>query len=301
MCEKPSDSSVFNDGSDGFLRNEQNIINDNLTHHAVDDKTIILPQEQQQTHAIKLKLLAIGAVAGLFGGFFGLGGGIVIVPALVFLMGFNQRQAASTSAVALFPVSLIGVLSYSLHGAVNWAAGFALALGMLLGVNLGSRLLQRLPLRVLEWLFFSFLLIAIALLWLVVPSRNTNIEMSWAVFGLLICCGFIPGVAMTLLGVGGGIIAIPLLITGFGASDLIAKGTSLLMVAAGSFNSLIKQLYTSAANARHAILIGLAAALTTPISVQFAVLLAPLASNILFSVLVLFVAAQYLFKLRRKP
>lgn len=245
------------------------------------------------------KLLGIGAVAGLFGGLFGLGGGIIIVPALVLLLGFNQRQAAATSALALLPTAITGVISYGSHGAVDWAAGLALALGIIVGAQLGARLLHKLSLRALEWLFFGFLLVAIALLWLVVPERGAHIAMSPLVFISLIGFGVIPGLAMALLGVGGGVIAIPVLITAYGASDLAAKGSSLLMVLVGSATATVKHLRARVADPRTALTIGLTAALVTPFSVQLAVLMTPFVSNALFSVFLAVIAAQYLRRLLR--
>lgn len=246
-----------------------------------------------------LKLLGIGAVAGLFGGLFGLGGGVIIVPALVLLMGFNQRQAAATSTLALLPTAVAGVISYGLHGAVDFSVGLALALGMMLGAQLGTRLLHRLSLRTLEWLFLCFLLAAIILLWVVVPVRGAQLEMSSLVFISLIGFGLIPGIAMSLLGVGGGILAIPVLIAGYGASDLAAKGSSLLMVIVGSTTAAIKHLRAKLVESRTALTIGLTAAMITPFSVQLAVLMTPFISNALFSVFLAVIAAQYLRRLLR--
>lgn len=247
------------------------------------------------------KTLLLGAVAGLFSGMFGLGGGVVIVPLLVLLLGFNQRQAAATSALALLPTAIVGIISYALHGAVDWLAGGALAIGITVGAQIGLRLLYKLSLRTLEWLFFLFLLCAICLMWLVVPERADAITMTPVVFVLLALFGVIPGLAMSLLGVGGGVVAIPVLISGFGASDIIAKGSSLLMVCVGSASSAAKHLRAQVADYRVALIIGLTAACITPFSVQLAVLLQPVVSNILFSIFLAIIALQYLGRLLKKP
>ncbi len=243
------------------------------------------------------RLLVIGVFTGFFGGLFGLGGGVIIVPALVMLCGFNQRIAAATSSLAILPTALVGITSYALHGAVDWLAGLALAVGVFCGSQIGGLLLKRLSLRALEWCFFGFLLIAIVSLWVVIPPRDATIEMSPLIFILLVLFGLIPGVAVVLLGVGGGIIAIPVLIAGFGANDILAKGTSMLVVVVGAFTSAAKHLRSGMARAKIAFTIGVTAAIITPFSVQLAIFMPPLWSNILFSLFLAFIASQYLRRL----
>ena len=74
-------------------------------------------------------LLAVGLIAGLFSGMFGIGGGTVIVPALVWI-GLTQRQAAATSICAIIITSISGVISYAHGGDVDWIAALLLAVGI---------------------------------------------------------------------------------------------------------------------------------------------------------------------------
>ncbi len=86
-----------------------------------------------------LLFLGIGLVAGLAAGFFGVGGGILIVPALTFLAGFTQERATGTSlAVLLPPVGLLAVMEYFRHGNVDIKAGLLIAIGLILGAWLGA-------------------------------------------------------------------------------------------------------------------------------------------------------------------
>lgn len=83
--------------------------------------------------------LGIGLFTGLAAGFFGVGGGILIVPALTFLAGFTQEQATGTSlAVLLPPVGLLAVMEYYRHGNVDFKAGILIAAGLVLGAWLGG-------------------------------------------------------------------------------------------------------------------------------------------------------------------
>jgi uncharacterized protein len=83
--------------------------------------------------------LAIGSLAGLAAGFFGVGGGIVIVPALIYWAGFTQHKATGTSlAVLLPPIGLAAALEYYRNGNVDIPAALLLAAGMLVGSGVGA-------------------------------------------------------------------------------------------------------------------------------------------------------------------
>jgi uncharacterized membrane protein YfcA len=86
-------------------------------------------------------LLLIGIVAGLASGLFGIGGGVLIVPGLVFLLGFSQHAAIGTSlAILLPPVGIAAVLEYYRHGNVDLKAAFVVAAALLVGAWLGALL-----------------------------------------------------------------------------------------------------------------------------------------------------------------
>lgn len=99
------------------------------------------------------KLLAIGLVAGLFGAIFGVGGGIVIVPLLALLLGYDQRRAAATSLAAILVSSLAGAITYGLHGDVKPGAAALVGIPAMFGVLLGTSLQQRLPVQRLTYAF----------------------------------------------------------------------------------------------------------------------------------------------------
>ena len=83
--------------------------------------------------------VAIGTVGGLLAGLFGVGGGIVIVPALIYLAGLSQHQATGTSlAVLLPPIGLAAAIEYYRHGTVNVPAAIILAITMFIGTWIGA-------------------------------------------------------------------------------------------------------------------------------------------------------------------
>jgi hypothetical protein len=91
-----------------------------------------------------LVLLLIGVISGIMSGFFGIGGGIVIVPALVYLIGFTQHKAIGTSlAVLLPPVGLAAVIEYYRGGNVDLRVAFIIAIGLLAGAWVGAHFANR--------------------------------------------------------------------------------------------------------------------------------------------------------------
>jgi uncharacterized protein len=88
----------------------------------------------------------IGLGSGVLSGIFGIGGGLVIVPSLILLMGMTVRQAVGTSLAALLlPVGILGVLEYFRAGQIDVRVAIVLALGLLVGVYFGARLALQLP------------------------------------------------------------------------------------------------------------------------------------------------------------
>ena len=97
-----------------------------------------------------LILILVGLAAGMLGGFIGVGGGIIIVPAMVYFMGMGQHAAQGTSlAMMLPPIGALAVWNYYKEGAVDMKASMILAAGFLIGGYLGSKMSLKLdPVRV---------------------------------------------------------------------------------------------------------------------------------------------------------
>jgi uncharacterized membrane protein YfcA len=242
-----------------------------------------------------MMLIGIGLAAGYLSGLFGVGGGVIVVP-LLLLLGIDQRIAAGSSVAAILPTSIVGAVGYSIAGNVDWLAGLMLAIGIVAGAQLGTYLLARVPRTALFWAFVAFLCVAIVSLWVVVPQRDDVIEFSGWVAAALVLTGGITGILSGLLGVGGGIIVVPVLIFFFGASDLIAKGTSLLMMVPGSVSATIGNSRRKNVDLRVAALVGGAACLASPLGLLTATAISPFWSNVAFSVLMTGVVAQLIVR-----
>lgn len=246
-----------------------------------------------------LLLIIIGLVGGLLSGVFGIGGGVVIVPALIGLAKLSHRHAAGTSVAAIFPAAIVGSITYGIQGNMDWIAALLLAAGIIVGAQVGSKLLSVLPVRLLQFLFLGFILVVIVSLWIIVPSRDQVIELGVLAGIGLALTGFLTGVLSGLLGVGGGVIVVPVLMFFFGSSDLIAKGTSLLMMIPGSLSGTIANLKRGNVNIRAAAFVGIAAALAAPFGAIVAEWLDPKWGNIAFSIFLVFIFAQMLTRLLR--
>jgi uncharacterized membrane protein YfcA len=113
-----------------------------------------------------LIILLMGLVVGVLVGLLGIGGGVVLVPALVYLLHMDQHLAQGTSLFILLPPIGLGALrEYWKQGQVDLNAGILCALGMLLGAYAGSLLALPIPSQHLKGAFGCFLMLAAFLLW----------------------------------------------------------------------------------------------------------------------------------------
>ena len=115
-----------------------------------------------------LILVVIGIAAGILGGLVGVGGGIIIVPSLVYFLSFSQKSAQGTSlGLLLLPVGIFGVLQYYKQGHVDLRVVAIIAIGFLAGSYFGSKIALSLPQETVKKIFaIMLLLIAFKMLFL---------------------------------------------------------------------------------------------------------------------------------------
>jgi len=112
------------------------------------------------TTATIIIIILTGLAAGILGGMVGIGGGIIIVPALVYFLAFSQHQAQGTSlALMLFPVGILGVINYYKKGYVDFRYAGLLAIGFVVGSYLGSKFSLSLPQLTVKKIFAVIMLI----------------------------------------------------------------------------------------------------------------------------------------------
>lgn len=248
-----------------------------------------------------LRLAGIGLVVGFFSGLFGVGGGIVLVPLLIVVIGFAQRRASGTSLAAVLPTAIAGMIAYAAHGSVDWVAGGLMAAGAIGGSLLGTWLLHRVHQTVLRWIFVAFLVLVAIRMFFLIPDRSVLLEFTpWVIVGLVVL-GLVTGLLSGLLGVGGGVFVVPMLMLVFGVGDIVAKGTSLLMMIPTAITGTIANVRRGHSDLKAAAIIG---CLSVPASIGGAALawaVPPALGSILFALLLVYCAIQLSWNALRGP
>ena len=236
-----------------------------------------------------LLVIATGVGAGFLSGLFGVGGGLVIVPALMAVLGMDQRRASATSLAAIIVTAAVGSGTYALHGEVSWAGGALLVVGALIGSQIGVWLLRRLPAPSLPWILIGFTVFVIVSQYLHVPTREGTVSLTLASCALLI-----------LVGVGGGSVIVPGMELAVGAGDLIARGTSLLVMIPTGIAGTVTNLRHGMVDLRVGLIVGASAAATAPVGRLVATLVSPSVVAILFNIFLLSIIASTILKMRKK-
>jgi len=208
-------------------------------------------------------VLVVGVGAGLLSGLFGVGGGILVVPALVVLLRLDQRLANGTSLGAVLPIAVSSLATYWAQDNVDWSMALWLAIGALGGAVYGTKLLHVLPRTVIGYAFATMLI-------------------------------------LTALGIGGGVVMVPMMIVFFSELPVIAKGTSAAVIIPTSIMGTWRNHRNSNIDFRIAGIVGLAG---VPSAIGGGVVADEMSkdlSNALFATLVLVVAGRMILELRRK-
>lgn len=107
-----------------------------------------------------LLLMLIGLAAGVLSGFAGVGGGVIIIPALIFLLGMTQFEAQGTSlAMMIPPIGLMAAFNYYKEGYINWKYAIILALFFFVGGYIGSKLAISIPQNIVKKSFAIFIIL----------------------------------------------------------------------------------------------------------------------------------------------
>jgi hypothetical protein len=172
-----------------------------------------------------------GFTAGLAGGLFGVGGGIVLVPMLTAFFALSQHRAHGTSLAVIGATGLASIVVYGLHGQVSWAVALLVGVSSMFAARFGARAAARTSPRGLTMAFAVFLvLVAVRLLWKPPTGATTaHLELVPSI-ALDLALGLAVGMVAGYMGVGGGIIAVPAFTLLMGMSQQLAQGTSLAVI-----------------------------------------------------------------------
>ena len=243
-------------------------------------------------------VVTIGIGAGFLSGMFGVGGGILVVPALVLLLKFDQRLANGTSLGAVLPISISSLVTYWSHDNVDWHMALWLAIGALGGALLGTRWIHVLPRRVLGYLF-ALMLVATAVRLFIPMSADGRDVITVVAAVALVLIGLVTGTLAGLLGIGGGVVMVPAMVVFFSELNVVAKGTSVAVIIPTSIMGTWRNWKADNVDLRVAGIVGVAGIVSAIAGGIIADHMSQDLSNILFASLVLVVAMRMIFDLRR--
>jgi uncharacterized membrane protein YfcA len=241
--------------------------------------------------------MLIGVGAGLLGGMFGVGGGLIIVPALASIAKMERRRASGTSLAATLPIAAAALLTYVADGNVDWAIALCLAIGAVGGAIIGTHLLSVIPKNVLTIIFVVTVLATAVRLGIGGESTGRS-DIDITMVALLILVGLFTGTLAGLLGIGGGVIMVPAMVVLFGMVPVMAKGTSVAVIVPTSIMGTFRNRKNANVDLRVASIVGGFGAVFAIFGGLIASDLSDRASNLMFALLLLVVAATQLATLR---
>lgn len=114
----------------------------------------------------QFKIVGYGLLAGILSGLLGIGGGIVLVPMMVSLLGFAQHNAHATSLAVIVPTAIMSSIVYGIHGNINIVLATILAVGSVIGASIGAKLMKKISAPQLKRIFGILLLVVgVRMLW----------------------------------------------------------------------------------------------------------------------------------------
>lgn len=235
------------------------------------------------------KGLIVGAIAGLLSGLFGVGGGIVIVPALLALTTMERKLAHGTSMAATLPIAAASLVTYAANDNVDWAFAACLAAGAIVGAVVGTHLLQVIPKTPLTVIFIvTILATAVRLLLSDDVVGRDGLSVLGAV--ALVAIGFVTGTLAGLLGIGGGVVMVPAMVVLFSEVPVVAKGTSVAVIVPSSIVGTIRNRKKRNADIPLAAAIGIAGIISAVIGSVISDGISDGVSNAMFAILLVVVA-----------
>jgi uncharacterized membrane protein YfcA len=187
-----------------------------------------------------ISMIIIGAVTGALSGLLGVGGGFILVPIMVYLLGMNQHRAHGTSLAVISMVVISSAMFYNKHGNVDWLVAIELAIGGVIGAMIGARICTLICAGKLRRLFGALMmLVGLRMLygaaWAahaatpVIAGHAISAHQFWG--GVLVTgIGLLTGVLSGIFGIGGGIVMVPAMVLILMFPQKLAQGISLAVI-----------------------------------------------------------------------
>lgn len=187
-----------------------------------------------------LGLLFLGLIAGFLSAALGIGGGAIMVPALVLFFCYDMKKAVGTSLATIVPTALVGVITHYLLESSNikWLIVLFIVLGSIFGAKFGATLAKKIHSKMLKRIF-AILIVFTGLKMTNIIEIPTQAITTITAYPLLVVLGLVAGSASALLGIGGGVIMVPVLNLFFGLNIHQAVATSLTVILPTTFAGAI--------------------------------------------------------------
>lgn len=256
----------------------------------------------QQIRVNSWQLVLIGLAAGVLGGGLGVGGGIVLVPLLLWA-GLGRHRAHATSLAAIVFIAGAGAFSFGISGELDLVAGVTVGVGGVAGSVVGASVMHRVSARALTIVFGVVLLVAgIRLVFSAEPlpaaADFTVLGQTVIALGVGVVAGFFAGLA----GIGGGVVIVPSSVLLLGLDQHAAQGTSLLAIVLTSVAGSIVNRRNQRLRAMDGLLAGVGGVVGSVAGSRLALQIEARTLSVLFGLLVLFVALRTLYRsLRDQP
>ncbi len=243
--------------------------------------------------------MAVGLLAGLLGGGFGIGGGLILVPSLIFI-GLDRHRAHATSLAGIVLIAITGALSYGLSGSIALDVGVTIGVGGVVGSFFGATAMNRMSARGLTIVFGLVLLVAGTRMVFGGAPEPGVIDLGpvgeiAAALGIGLVAGFFAGIA----GIGGGVVNVPSMVFLIGLPQLVAQGSSFVAVVMTTTAASFVNLRNKRLIPREGVFVGLGGAAGALTSSQIALGANEDTLRMLLGVLVLFVALRTLYRVLR--
>ena len=239
-----------------------------------------------------IKLLLIGLVGGFLSGLLGVGGGVIFVPLLTYFVNKDFKINTGISSLAVVFVATASSATYILNGFSLNVNILYLVLGGILGGYIGSKITELVKTVVLQRIFSVLLFIVATRMFLNSDFEGTFNEN----VGFYFLIGFIAGVLSGLLGIGGGIVRIPLLIIFGGLENIIAQGFSLIGTIPTAMTAAITKLRNQPELIKQGSYIGSFGIVGSIIGGNIAFIVSQNILNTLFAIFLFFVGINLYFK-----
>jgi uncharacterized membrane protein YfcA len=242
------------------------------------------------------KLVAIGTAAGSLGGFFGVGGGILLVPLLVG-MGFERHRAHATSLAAFVLIGTAGAVSFGVSGEVDVAVGVTIGIGGIVGSIVGASIMHRVSAKTLTIIFAIVLLVAgIRMITTADPLPGATGFDLLSQTGVGIAIGLASGMLAGLAGIGGGVIIVPASVLLLGLDQHEAQGTSLVAIVLTALAGSVVNVRNRRVRLVDSFVVGSGGVLGALVGSQLALGVEGRTLSVVFGFLVLFVSVRSLYQ-----